>query len=72
MTPEYSMDEPLPTIPIQPISYGDAYPLLSRLDGNPIPDPSWAGGFNITHTGNHLSLTCCDSSHQHHGRKLNI
>jgi N-acetylated-alpha-linked acidic dipeptidase len=38
-------------IPVLPISYGDALPLLRALDGSVVP-PSWRGGLPITyHTG---------------------
>lgn len=33
----------LPGIPVQPLSWGDAEPLLKALAGDPLPDPSWAG-----------------------------
>jgi N-acetylated-alpha-linked acidic dipeptidase len=45
------LDTPLPSIPIQPISYGDAQALLLSLTGNPIPYSSWAGGFNLSFIG---------------------
>lgn len=41
----------LPTIPVQPLSYGDAFHLLRGLQGRPVPSSSWAGGFNLTHIG---------------------
>jgi N-acetylated-alpha-linked acidic dipeptidase len=38
-------------IPVLPISYGDALPLLQALDGGVVP-PAWRGGLPITyHTG---------------------
>eukprot|EP00667_Euglena_gracilis_P003029 EG_transcript_3038 len=41
----------VPAIPVQPLSYADAEPILSRLQGSPVP-PTWQGGLNITyHTG---------------------
>jgi len=42
----------LPTIPIQPLSIEDARHLLMGLSGGqPLPDPSWAGGFNLSTIG---------------------
>uniref|UniRef100_A0A915CMS7 Uncharacterized protein n=1 Tax=Ditylenchus dipsaci TaxID=166011 RepID=A0A915CMS7_9BILA len=38
----------MPTIPVLPLSYSDAYQLLSRLDGQDVP-AEWAGGLNITY-----------------------
>jgi N-acetylated-alpha-linked acidic dipeptidase len=35
-------------IPVQPISYADAEPLLAALTG-PVPPPSWRGGLAITY-----------------------
>ena len=43
------VNEPLPLIPVQPISYGDAYPLLINLNNNEIPNESWQGGLNFTY-----------------------
>ncbi len=40
--------ETLTKIPVLPISYGDALPLLSALDGDVVP-PSWRGGLPITY-----------------------
>jgi len=37
-------------IPVQPISFGVAYKLLSTMNGAEIPDPSWQGGMNFTYT----------------------
>jgi len=41
----------LPQIPIQPIGVEDVYPLLTALGGNPLPDPSWATGLNLSFIG---------------------
>lgn len=38
----------LTKIPVLPISYGDALPLLRNLDGSVVPD-SWRGGLPITY-----------------------
>lgn len=38
----------IPNIPVQPISWGDAYPLLSSL-GGPVAPFAWAGGLNFTY-----------------------
>ena len=38
----------LPKIPVQPISYADAYKFLSVLSGEDAPD-HWQGGFNLTY-----------------------
>jgi N-acetylated-alpha-linked acidic dipeptidase len=40
--------ELIPTIPVQPIGYGDALPFLRALGGVPAPK-EWAGGLNITY-----------------------
>ncbi|XP_063958834.1 putative N-acetylated-alpha-linked acidic dipeptidase isoform X1 [Lytechinus pictus] len=41
-------DTTLPTIPVHPISYGDAQHLLNELAGDEVPD-DWKGGLNITY-----------------------
>ncbi|XP_047486608.1 putative N-acetylated-alpha-linked acidic dipeptidase [Penaeus chinensis] len=41
-------DAPIPTIPVQPIGYEDAWQILSRLGGPPAPG-EWQGGLNITY-----------------------
>ena len=38
----------LPSIPVQPISYGDAEMFLSRIGGDKAPD-NWQGQINITY-----------------------
>jgi len=38
----------LPKIPVLPISYGDAQPLLAALDGPPVPE-SWRGSLPLTY-----------------------
>lgn len=38
----------VPSIPSQPLSWGDAYPLLQSLQGQVAPDP-WQGGLNFTY-----------------------
>jgi hypothetical protein len=38
---------PLPSIPIIPISWGDAFHFLKVLGGNPIPHKDWAGKPNL-------------------------
>jgi N-acetylated-alpha-linked acidic dipeptidase len=38
----------LPTIPVQPLSYEDARPLLAAIGGRPAPE-DWAGGLPITY-----------------------
>jgi N-acetylated-alpha-linked acidic dipeptidase len=38
----------LPTIPVQPLSYADAQPLLAAMRGRPAP-AGWAGGLPITY-----------------------
>ncbi|MBE0555825.1 MAG: M28 family peptidase, partial [Proteobacteria bacterium] len=40
--------ETLTKIPVLPISYGDAQPLLEALEG-PVVPPSWSGGLPITY-----------------------
>ena len=42
---------PLPSIPIQPMSYGDAQHLLAHLGNQPIPSSDWESGLGITHIG---------------------
>jgi N-acetylated-alpha-linked acidic dipeptidase len=37
----------LPTIPVVPLSYGDAQPLLEALGGRPAPNDNWKGGLAI-------------------------
>eukprot|EP01102_Stenamoeba_stenopodia_P012905 TRINITY_DN4116_c0_g1_i1.p1 TRINITY_DN4116_c0_g1~~TRINITY_DN4116_c0_g1_i1.p1 ORF type:complete len:387 (-),score=98.62 TRINITY_DN4116_c0_g1_i1:1309-2409(-) len=46
--PQNSLDgvSGLPTIPIQPLSYGDAAHLFANLSGLPVPNSQWIGGFN--------------------------
>ena len=38
----------LPSIPVQPVGYTDAWQLLSRLEGERAPD-TWQGGLNFTY-----------------------
>ena len=38
----------LPTIPVQPLSYADAQPLLAAIGGRAVP-PDWAGALPITY-----------------------
>ncbi|KFM79964.1 N-acetylated-alpha-linked acidic dipeptidase 2, partial [Stegodyphus mimosarum] len=38
----------LPRIVVQPVSYADAYKILSSLDGKEVPK-EWQGGFNFTY-----------------------
>jgi len=45
---EVERSEFLPSIPVQPVGYSDAWQLLSRLEGEAAPD-SWQGGLNITY-----------------------
>ncbi|KHN86959.1 Glutamate carboxypeptidase 2 -like protein [Toxocara canis] len=48
-------DGTLPTIPVLPLSYNDAYQILSRMQGRAVP-LDWQGGLNITYrVGPHLS-----------------
>jgi len=48
--PQNSLDgvSGLPTIPVQPLSYGDAAHLFANLSGLPVPSSDWIGGFNQT------------------------
>lgn len=39
----------LPTIPVIPLSYGDARPLLEALGGTAAPNDNWKGGLPITY-----------------------
>lgn len=34
----------LPTIPVQPVGWGAAREILSRMEGDPVPSESWQGG----------------------------
>ena len=45
---ERSEARTLPTIPVQPLSWADAQPLLAAIGGRPVP-PAWAGGLPITY-----------------------
>ena len=42
-------DVPFPTIPVQPIGWGAASEILSRLDGPAVPDESWQGALPFTY-----------------------
>ncbi|MFH4977960.1 hypothetical protein AB6A40_004669 [Gnathostoma spinigerum] len=44
---EVKKDRTIPSIPVLPLSYSDAYHLISRLIGP--AEPSWQGGFNISY-----------------------
>jgi hypothetical protein len=47
----YNYTQVLPAIPVQPISYSDAAPILRGLNGS-LPSSSWQGALNFTyHTG---------------------
>ncbi|KAI6183255.1 Glutamate carboxypeptidase 2-like family protein [Aphelenchoides bicaudatus] len=39
----------IPSIPVLPLSYGDAYPVLTRMKGKSVPE-EWQGGFNFTYS----------------------
>lgn len=39
----------LPQIPVVPLSYGDAQPLLEALGGPPAPNDNWEGGLQISY-----------------------
>jgi N-acetylated-alpha-linked acidic dipeptidase len=41
--------DPLPTIPIQPLSWGDAYRMLAGLGGKTVPSSEWQGALNFTY-----------------------
>lgn len=43
------VDDPLPNIPVQPLSFGDAAPLLAALGGANIPSADWQGNLNFTY-----------------------
>ena len=45
---EFLEGQSAPSIPVQPISYGDAEHFLSQLDDYDAPD-DWVGGLNITY-----------------------
>ena len=42
-------DEGVPSIPVQPLSYGDAIHFLSQLEEHDVPNSDWEGGLNITY-----------------------
>ena len=42
-------DEGVPSIPVQPLSYGDAVHFLSQLEEHEVPNSDWEGGLNITY-----------------------
>jgi N-acetylated-alpha-linked acidic dipeptidase len=46
--PEFTQPATLTRIPVLPLSYGDARPLLEALDG-PVAPASWRGGLPITY-----------------------
>jgi len=37
----------MPTIPVMPLSWGDAQPILASMGGDSVP-PSWIGGLNVS------------------------
>ena len=39
----------VPSIPVQPLSYGDAEHFLSQLEDYDVPSSDWVGGLNITY-----------------------
>jgi N-acetylated-alpha-linked acidic dipeptidase len=39
----------LPSIPVVPLSYGDARPLLEALSGKPAPNDNWKGGLSLAY-----------------------
>ena len=41
-------DKLVPTIPVQPVSYGDIVHFMNQLSDHTPPD-SWVGGLNITY-----------------------
>lgn len=43
-TDEHTDGQPLPKIPIHPLAWGDAQPILAGLDGGPELPASWQGG----------------------------
>jgi len=40
---------PLPRIPVQPIGYGAAEPILARMAGREVPDAAWKGGLPVAY-----------------------
>ena len=53
----------VPSIPVQPISYGDAEEFLSRIGGEEAPE-DWQGQINITyHIGPEFDDGCVHSLH---------
>ena len=46
---ELMEDEAVPSIPVQPLSYGDAVHFLSQLEEHDVPNSDWEGGLNITY-----------------------
>ncbi|PRP84499.1 glutamate carboxypeptidase [Planoprotostelium fungivorum] len=41
--PDWSYEKGIANIPVLPISYQDALPVLNNLHGNPLPDDTWMG-----------------------------
>ena len=39
----------VPSIPVQPLSYGDAVHFLRQLEEYDVPSSDWVGGLNITY-----------------------
>jgi N-acetylated-alpha-linked acidic dipeptidase len=46
--PNYNYTQGIPNIPVQPLSWGDAYPLLKSLEGKIAPN-HFQGGLNFTY-----------------------
>ena len=46
---QFMENEGAPSIPVQPISYGDALHFFSQLEDHDVPSSDWVGGLNITY-----------------------
>ncbi|PRP85841.1 putative aminopeptidase [Planoprotostelium fungivorum] len=47
----YTYEKGIPSIPVQPISFEDALPILQNLGNHTIPRNMWQGAANNTHVG---------------------
>ncbi len=45
---EVQDDKAVPTIPVQPVSYGDIVTFMNQLSDHAAPD-DWVGGLNLTY-----------------------
>lgn len=60
----YTQEELIPKIPVLPVSYGDALPLLKSLGGEVAP-PSFQGALNLTYRTGPSTLRASVNVHNH-------